>query len=1238
MKSKKPENTVTIEQTPDTKKSGGNLSIVSLLKKMSEDSGFMKNSLIDISNAGSSISESMLNTVDILKSLSLNYTALRENSSIVKKSGKTIKSASLDIEPYLKNIVDLLKYISGKKLKKGQKPTASEKIDTSNLNNLSVSLSGLGDVISRKTNRNLRTFNKLIKELSAQTPQIENTIDTLKPLADSFKTVGNAAREVTSSIKAAFNGILLFSIFLQSPLFLKATSSLTNFFAALNGRKKNIQKTKITDYKYLFFSIALGITAIVGSLILLKTVDWKTTVALVAFIFAIAAAMNFSTKNKTSISISKNIKKSNNNNLAIAMMSFAAGMGILVLSIYAIKDLNWKQAGMLIIFLVAISAIFVASRFLIGKQAGGEPTGMLGFAFGMGVLILAIAAGEELFMGTDGSDLRVGPWAVAGFVTLMAVILSKGKGTGAARSMLKFAGGVAILVLTIWAWNKIATPGLIKNAFILAGITALFAIILRIAAGDGNFITDLLRKKLKIKTSAKRVSKAVFDKGKIMTYTGCILALALGGAAVIAILSASNVGAEDLIVRALVMVGVLYLIGNYIEHIDLRKLAKVANKKLWLFLGAVSAVAIAGAGMIYILGLTDAPWQDIIIRAGVMIATLGIISLGILAFMKLKFSLKDLVLSTLVMGVIVGIMYISIQAITPLFEAKVEGDLWEKAQVMWATMGVIGAGMIAFGALLMIPAMPIIMAMGAAAMAVIGAVTLLASQAMFVMGEAKISKKHTEAFVESMLIVVDGFTKIKWRHIPKLAASGMSLMPVMKTANLAANALSQLASVEGVNPDDMKRFGDTLNQFMKEFTDNLTNKSAEGLKSAEDANKGIMAMISAAVGFVDVLVKLQSNQVPVYGIENGQQVIKEYRKLDLDNIGADVGNKIGSILTGFIESIKSISINKKLWDSNDQESNLKRVVEIFSGKDGQGGLEGVLSSITSLFSSNESLAILTDPDKSAQLTGLGTTIGEIVSNFINGIKSVEFTDEDKKKIEYTSSIFSGKDGKGGLKEIIKSIEELSKNNIGNSENLAKISAPLINFVKTLKTSFKDAGFDENFGTTNNHSPINNFQMFLDKLNKTNWNGISSGMAKTTVSVDKLVKSINNLKLKNAVELRNTIGAFSNISKLKNLEKMLDKILSMIREINSSQQITQTLTQEQVTVVKSSEETAKETKELIKKSSGTRFTEKYFSENVMGKIDSMMEDLTYIQKQLKQGRTKVFVDNGDSNPILVKVNR
>ena len=189
------------------------------------------------------------------------------------------------------------------------------------------------------------------------------------------------------------------------------------------------------------------------------------------------------------------------NNVTTGFLSVAAGVSLMALALNAVGEVNWAGAGLMIVFLIALSKSMKMMNGS-GLRRGNNGTQFFMVAAGLSLLVLAIDALTEI------------NWAGAGllFVFLMGLgaavlVMNKLMGVGTGKSKLGLGGGVkmsgmfglaaglAILVLSIDAMSEVSWTDAFKLIFFITAVglaVALPGLISkgRVGAGGGSGLTS----------------------------------------------------------------------------------------------------------------------------------------------------------------------------------------------------------------------------------------------------------------------------------------------------------------------------------------------------------------------------------------------------------------------------------------------------------------------------------------------------------------------------------------------------------------------------------------------------------------------------------------------------------------------------------------------------------------------------------------------------------------------------
>lgn len=143
-----------------------------------------------------------------------------------------------------------------------------------------------------------------------------------------------------------------------------------------------------------------------------------------------------------------------------SIFGFALGLGILILALDAVSEIEWKSVFQLIAVMVTMGLIF---KFLMPQKT--KTSGMLGFALGLGILLLALDAMSEIAW-ENVAKLVVFMTGIAGALWLL-------KGTGFWQ-MIAMAGAVYVMVYSLEYLSKIKIEfGQILNFTLFVGSMSL---------------------------------------------------------------------------------------------------------------------------------------------------------------------------------------------------------------------------------------------------------------------------------------------------------------------------------------------------------------------------------------------------------------------------------------------------------------------------------------------------------------------------------------------------------------------------------------------------------------------------------------------------------------------------------------------------------------------------------------------------------------------------------------------
>ena len=214
-------------------------------------------------------------------------------------------------------------------------------------------------------------------------------------------------------------------------------------------------------------SLAFAMATFAPALMLMDRVNWSSVGKLLVFIGGLGAILKV-------FNFSSNIKGS-------GIMQLGIGIGILVLALSAAGELNWTTIGGVVAFIFSLG---LALRFVNGGRMNiNRNTGIMGFAFGFGILIIALAATEEL---NWKSILAVSAFVIGLSIALRIVSVS-GR-FGKLSGITGFGIGFGILIIALAATEELSWTHIFKVTAFIIGLS----LALRLVAGRGTIGGGLL--------------------------------------------------------------------------------------------------------------------------------------------------------------------------------------------------------------------------------------------------------------------------------------------------------------------------------------------------------------------------------------------------------------------------------------------------------------------------------------------------------------------------------------------------------------------------------------------------------------------------------------------------------------------------------------------------------------------------------------------------------------------------
>lgn len=485
-----------------------------------------------------------------------------------------------------------------------------------------------------------------------------------------------------------------------------------------------------------------------------------------------------------------------------SMIGFALGIGLLVLALDAMSEIEWKSVFQLVTLMVAIGLIF---KFLMPQRT--KVSGMFGFALGMGILVLALDAMTEI------------SWeSVFKLVTFMVGVggamwlISKGPGI---ITMIVLAGSIYAMVYTLEYLNKI-NPKIenILNFGLFVGIAAaamffiggsIVNILLGVTAVLGigwavGVLADALAKVSTLKFSLE---------GTLVWFGGVILmGLAMAG------------------IGALMMTGVgAILVGA----------------------GALAVLAIAGSSLLMAYALSE----------------ISQLSYSNSAFDQFSYGIKSIINA-----------YIDLDPITTVASGV----------TALATLIILIPALLAIGVLKLID---------------------------YTFSGNNTLQTSTLTFTKSLGLLITSFNdNIGAWVATKAALKSVAILPILMTMYLASLLLNKISKTEW-DLNKLGSFNTMFSSFISQTVETI-NTHKDALVSAQPGIKSILKLVNVASGLASVVRNISNLRFVEMGVVNGKLVVTGVRQLgptDFEN----VGKSISKLLLALINPIKALGMDSDTW-------------------------------------------------------------------------------------------------------------------------------------------------------------------------------------------------------------------------------------------------------------------------------------------------------------------------------------
>jgi len=433
-----------MQQTSKLQTSGemGLLSLTTILSEISTQS-VIGNNFLD------SIEKKFDDVLNYSKSI---VSVLNDNLSI---TSNTVKNKSQEILQTISNnlsaVLDAILNKKPEKINPGSPLKPDKNLPKENKNEVNTSgldIKGLTDLfkilkesLGQKLFKLMDRFNTALdKMVSLDSKKIGKFNGAIIKFNEILLNLQKNLKPVTLSLIGFAVAFGILSLVVLSPMLPVALLMLTGFLYVLQKTAGN------KDMPNNMIQFAAGIGILTLGLIAMSFVDWTSIMKMV--VFAGTLSLIFSIGGKRS-------------ELPNNMIQFATGLGILTLAMVAMSFVEWSSVFKMLLFAGTLGFIFS-----LGKGANELPNQMMKFAMGLGILTLALVAMDYI----EWSSISKLLLFIGGLGLELFLINKFAGGSGPMKGLPGFAFGIGLLVLAMYAMKDLPWQAMTSTLLFIGGL------------------------------------------------------------------------------------------------------------------------------------------------------------------------------------------------------------------------------------------------------------------------------------------------------------------------------------------------------------------------------------------------------------------------------------------------------------------------------------------------------------------------------------------------------------------------------------------------------------------------------------------------------------------------------------------------------------------------------------------------------------------------------------------------
>lgn len=755
-----------------------------------------------------------------------------------------------------------------------------------------------------------------------------------------------------------------------------STGKLLVFLSGLFITLRVFASTKNNAPSKGFLKLSIGISILLITVRAIGEINWVNALTTISgFVIGIGLVTMISNKFMGGGNGSQSALMGGKSSLT-GLLGFAIGITILLIAVDAVKDLNWQNALILITFIAAVSFAVAAPSLIPKGKFGGQPIGgILGFTVGIALLLIAVDAAGEVNW-TNAFYITGFIYAIVGAMYLMQTKLS-----GGVKGMATNIGGIVLLVGTV-----VGAMYLISKINVSNQQLTTFGVGTAIIVG-ASILIGMFSKLI------SRGSSIVMQLG-IGTIT---LASALY------VISKTNVTLEQLIMYGFgvsVIVGISYIIGLVSKNI----------KKSLVSIILLSVQTTMLAGVLWIVSKLDLDSDKMLsfsVSAGILTGTLLVISY---VESSLKRTLKAVGLVTFSSLMLAGVFRI-ISALNLDFSKLLK----------------FGATVIGFvGLSVVVGLFESVIKRATPILIMLGVASVIFASSLYIISVSNLSWEQLAMFGTTIVGFV-AIASLLSLFAPVVAIGSATLILLSAGLIISAGALYVVASLD-IDNEKLNQFGNSIKLLVTSISSNFG--SILLALPAALLLIPISASILLAAGSLYAVSVLEVNQESIKNFGNGlKSVIETIDSFGLIQLGKTMAKsvmlipisgaviltatamKLISMLQITPDNIKSFGESLKLFLANTSEAinqSLPTLKKISPGLEAVAKLSGAAASIASVIETYANMTvgewgynkttgkleiIKRKPITKQMLEGVGTGIGTMLLALIKPLTVISGEDE-----------------------------------------------------------------------------------------------------------------------------------------------------------------------------------------------------------------------------------------------------